>query len=124
VGEVVNMIDNNVVNHYTEEAAVHDVTVPNNNNNHNVAVGVVITIDDDVVTGDDETGSIDNNNAISEDVQVVNIDDSNVDDTFHLPCLPDTQKMVGMICNHEENHCDRSDEEQEVNDTQMTTLDF
>ena len=56
VGEVVNMIDNNVVNHYTKEAAVHDVAVPNNNNNHNVAVGVVITIDDDVVTGDEKNG--------------------------------------------------------------------
>ena len=56
VGEVVNMIDNNVVNHYTKEAAVHNVTVPNNNNNHNVAVGVVITIDDDVVTGDEKNG--------------------------------------------------------------------
>ena len=119
------MIDNNVVNDYTKEAAVHDVTVPNNNNNDNVAVGVVITtINDEFVTGDDETAIIDNNNAIAEDVQVVNINDSNVDDTFHLPCLPETQKLVGMICNHEENHCDRSDEEQEVNDTQMTSLDY
>ncbi len=44
VGKVVNMIDNDVVKDYDEEAAVHDVTQPNNNINHTAAVGVVITI--------------------------------------------------------------------------------
>jgi hypothetical protein len=38
LGEVVNMIDKDVVKDHDKEAAVHDVTLPNNNINHNVAV--------------------------------------------------------------------------------------